>query len=211
MILRLFILVLITLGSVSSVHADVPDTSLSNTIALDKKFRSALSHWKLETLMRASEGGNENLYTINYLAALPAPKGGKQWACLAEALYFEARGEEVKGQFAVAEVILNRVDSASFPSFPCGVVHQGTGRRFACQFTYDCDGRAEVIRDQKAYIQVGKVAQIMLEGAPRRLTKGALYYHTKSVNPKWARSFSKTVTIGSHYFYVPPQKIAKNN
>ena len=211
MILRLFILVLITLGSVSSVHADVPDTSLSNTIALDKKFRSALSHWKLETLMRASEGGNENLYTINYLAALPAPKGGKQWACLAEALYFEARGEEIKGQFAVAEVILNRVDSASFPSSPCGVVHQGTGRRFACQFTYDCDGRAEVIRDQKAYIQVGKVAQIMLEGAPRRLTKGALYYHTKSVNPKWARSFSKTVTIGSHYFYVPPQKIAKNN
>ncbi|MBT4873019.1 MAG: cell wall hydrolase [Marinovum sp.] len=161
--------------------------------------------------MRASEGGNENLYTINYLAALPAPKGGKQWACLAEALYFEARGEEIKGQFAVAEVILNRVDSASFPSSPCGVVHQGTGRRFACQFTYDCDGRAEVIRDQKAYIQVGKVAQIMLEGAPRRLTKGALYYHTKSVNPKWARSFSKTVTIGSHYFYVPPQKIAKNN
>ena len=86
---------------------------------------------------------------------------------------------------------------------------QGTGRRFACQFTYDCDGRAEIIRDKKAYVQVGKVAQLMLEGAPRRLTKGALYYHTKSVNPGWAKSFFKTATIGRHYFYAPPQKLSK--
>ena len=211
MILRLFTLVFLIWGAAASVFADVPDTSISTAIDLDRKFRSALSPLTLRTLMRNSEEGNEKLYTRDYLVATPAPKGGKQWACLAEALYFEARGEEIKGQFAVAEVILNRVDSAAFPSSPCGVVHQGTGRRFACQFTYDCDGRAEIIRDKKAYVQVGKVAQLMLEGAPRRLTKGALYYHTKSVNPRWAKSFSKTATIGSHYFYAPPQKIAKSN
>ncbi len=209
--LRLFVLVLLIWGGASSVYADVPNSSVSTVIDLDQKFRSSVSPWALRTLLRNSEDGNANIYTSSYLAAAPAPKGGKQWACLAEALYFEARGEEIKGQFAVAEVILNRVDSSSFPSSPCGVVHQGTGRRFACQFTYDCDGRAEIITDQKAYIQVGKVAQLMLEGAPRGLTKGAMYYHTKSVNPKWARSFSRTVTIGSHHFYVPLQKIEKNN
>ena len=209
MILRLFTLVFLIWGAAASVFADVPDTSISTAIDLDRKFRSALSPLTLRTLMRNSEEGNEKLYTRDYLVAIPAHKGGKQWACLAEALYFEARGEEIKGQFAVAEVILNRVDSVAFPSSPCGVVHQGTGRRFACQFTYDCDGRAEIIRDKKAYVQVGKVAQLMLEGAPRRLTKGALYYHTKSVNPRWAKSFFKTVTIGRHYFYAPPQKLSK--
>ena len=211
MILRLFTLVFLIWGAAASVFADVPDTSISTAIDLDRKFRSALSPLTLRTLMRNSEEGNEKLYTRDYLVAIPAHKGGKQWACLAEALYFEARGEEIKGQFAVAEVILNRVDSAAFPSSPCGVVHQGTGRRFACQFTYDCDGRAEIIRDKKAYMQVGKVAQLMLEGAPRRLTKGALYYHAKSVNPRWAKSFFKTATIGRHYFYAPPQKIVKSN
>ena len=209
MILRLFTLVFLIWGAAASVFADVPDTSISTAIDLDRKFRSALSPLTLRTLMRNSEEGNEKLYTRDYLVAIPAHKGGKQWACLAEALYFEARGEEIKGQFAVAEVILNRVDSVAFPSSPCGVVHQGTGRRFACQFTYDCDGRAEIIRDKKAYLQVGKVAQLMLEGAPRRLTKGALYYHTKSVNPRWAKIFFKTATIGRHYFYAPPQKLSK--
>lgn len=209
MILRIFTLVFLIWGAAASVFADVPYTSISAAIDLDRKFRSALSSLTLRTLMRNSEEGNAKLYTRDYLVAIPAPKGGKQWACLAEALYFEARGEEIMGQFAVAEVILNRVDSAAFPSSPCGVVHQGTGRRFACQFTYDCDGRAEIIRDKKAYVQVGKVAQLMLEGAPRRLTKGALYYHTKSVNPRWAKSFLKTAVIGRHYFYAPPQKLSK--
>ena len=84
------------------------------------------------------------------MRSLPVAKGGKEWACLTEALYFEARGETVKGQFAVAEVILNRVSSPSFPDTICGVINQGTGRKFACQFTYTCDGRAEVIREPKA-------------------------------------------------------------
>ena len=116
MILRLFTLVFLIWGAAASVFADVPDTSISTAIDLDRKFRSALSPLTLRTLMRNSEEGNEKLYTRDYLVAIPAHKGGKQWACLAEALYFEARGEEIKGQFAVAEVILNRVDSVAFPS-----------------------------------------------------------------------------------------------
>ena len=123
----------------------------------------------------------------------------------------EARGESVKGQFAVAEVILNRVDSPTFPNPVCGVVHQGTGRKFACQFTYTCDGRKEVIHEPAAYAQVSKVAAIMLEeDTPRALTDGAEFYHTLHVSPKWSRKFSKTATIGVHEFYKMPTRLSQN-
>ncbi len=103
--------------------------------------------------------------------------------------------------FAVAEVILNRADSARFPETVCGVVRQGTGELFRCQFTYHCDGRAETIGEPAAYHRVGKVARLMLDGAPRALTDGALFYHTTGVNPYWASHFDLAATIGDHRFY----------
>ncbi|MCA0045215.1 cell wall hydrolase [Celeribacter litoreus] len=144
-------------------------------------------------------------YTKAFLADLPVAEGDEQWACLSEALYFEARGESVKGQFAVAEVILNRVSSSRFPNTICGVVNQGTGKKYQCQFTYTCDGHAEVIREPSAYEQVGKVAKLMIDGAPRTLTQGATHYHTNAVNPRWARQFARTAQIGVHKFYRMPQ------
>tara|TARA_R110002051_G_scaffold264959_3_gene324896 strand:+ start:2541 stop:3215 length:675 start_codon:yes stop_codon:yes gene_type:complete len=149
-------------------------------------------------------------YDRSFLAGLPTANGGPQWRCLSEALYFEARGESVKGMFAVAEVILNRVDRAAFPSTPCAVINQGTGRKFACQFTYTCDGRKEVIAEQGSWVRVGKVAKLMLEGAPRTLTDGATNYHTKAVSPSWSRKFPRTASIGSHYFYRQPTRTASN-
>ena len=140
-------------------------------------------------------------YSRAKLEQLPKATGGKQWGCLAEALYFEARGESVTGQFAVAEVILNRVDSQRYPGSICGVVRQGTGRRHACQFSFYCDGRAEVIRDQLAYARVAKVARIILDDGPRNLTGGATHYHTKAVAPSWSRVFPRNATIGAHHFY----------
>jgi spore germination cell wall hydrolase CwlJ-like protein len=148
--------------------------------------------------------------TRSWIDSQPLVNGGDEWACLAQALYFEARGESVKGQFAVAEVILNRVDSAAFPDTVCRVINQGTGRKFACQFTYTCDGIAEVIREKAAYERVGKVAKLMLDGAPRDLTEGATYYHTKAVNPRWARKFTRTTTIGVHHFYRNPTRLSQN-
>ena len=149
-------------------------------------------------------------YSRDALAKLPKMRGGKEWECLAEALYFEARGESVKGQFAVAEVILNRVDSARFPDTVCGVVNQGTGKRYQCQFTYTCDGRAEAIHEPRAYTRVGKVAKLMIDGMPRPLTNGATYYHTKAVNPRWSRRFTRTTTIGVHHFYRDPTRVSQN-
>lgn len=150
-------------------------------------------------------------YSRDFLATLPAAAGGKEWRCLSEALYFEARGESVKGQFAVAEVILNRVGSARYPNSVCGVIRQGTGRKFQCQFTYTCDGYKEVISEPAAWTQVGKIARMMLDGMSRGLTSGATHYHTKAVRPRWSRVFPLTTTIGVHRFYRQPSRSASNS
>jgi len=150
-------------------------------------------------------------YTKASLARMPVARGNKQYQCLAEALYFEARGESVKGQFAVAEVILNRRDSKKFPNTVCGVVGQGTGKgKYTCQFSYNCDGKSEIISEHRAFQQVGKVARLMLNGEPRILTKGATYYHSTAVRPSWARKFTKTAQIGVHLFYRDNRQFSSN-
>ncbi|MFD0982485.1 cell wall hydrolase [Tropicimonas aquimaris] len=144
-------------------------------------------------------------YTRGWLDKQPFVEGGQEWECLAEALYFEARGESVKGQFAVAEVILNRVKSPLYPNTVCGVVNQGTGKRYQCQFTYTCDGNPENINEPSAFRRVGKVARLMLNGAPRLLTGGATHYHTTAVRPSWSKKFPRTADIGDHRFYRHPR------
>ena len=141
------------------------------------------------------------MYSFQWLAKQTAPTKNGEWQCLTEALYFEARGETIKGQFAVAEVIMNRVDSPRYPNSVCGVINQGTGRKFACQFTYTCDGRAEVISEPAAFARLGKVAQAMIGGVDRGLTGGATHYHTSSVVPSWAKRLTRTAKIGVHRFY----------
>lgn len=138
-------------------------------------------------------------YSKAWLEQLPAPKSDPQWDCLRTALYFEARGEGVKGQFAVAEVILNRVDSTRYPNSICGVVKQGGNR--SCQFSFNCDGMAEVLANPDAADIAGRIARVMMDGAPRGLTAGATHFHTTAVNPDWSRRFAKTASIGSHLFY----------
>lgn len=135
------------------------------------------------------------------LAMAAEPEGDDEWRCLAEALYFEARGEPLRGQIAVAEVILNRRDSGAYPDSVCGVVHQGTGQRDRCQFSYHCDGQSDDIADARSWERVGRVARAMLDGAPRGLTDGAMFYHADTVEPYWADIFAETAQIGDHVFY----------
>lgn len=149
-------------------------------------------------------------FTRSWLDAQPKAKGGAHWKCLSEALYFEARGETVKGQFAVAEVILNRVRSARFPDNVCGVINQGTGRKYQCQFTYTCDGNPETIREPRAFERVGKVARAVLDGRARDLTNGATHYHTTAVRPRWSRVYTRTASIGVHIFYRHTFRTASN-
>jgi spore germination cell wall hydrolase CwlJ-like protein len=132
----------------------------------------------------------------------------EEWNCLAEALYFEARGEDVDGQLAVAEVILNRVDSEQYPDSVCDVVRQGADSS-GCQFSYMCDGRKEDIANRRAYERIGKIAWLMLAGKPRTLTDEALYFHATSVAPSWSRSYVRTAQIGQHVFYRPKVRLTQ--
>ncbi len=190
------------------------DASLKRLFEKETRSLGAIPQEQLNGLLEQSgstqASAGDMSYSKSWLAAQPKASGGAQWRCLAEALYFEARGESVKGQFAVAEVIMNRVASASYPNSVCGVVKQGTGRKYACQFTYTCDGRAEVISEPRAFASVGKIAKLMVNGAARPLTKGATHYHTKAVSPRWARSFPRTATIGFHHFYRQPTRLSSN-
>lgn len=144
-------------------------------------------------------------------AVSAAPAGsGLEWECLTEALYFEARGESLTGIVAVAEVILNRVDSADYPNSVCGVVQQGGTGLYDCQFTYRCDGIPDVIGEPAAWQDVGRVASYMLDDAPRTFADGATHYHTLAVRPSWADRFVRTTTIGFHHFYRQPSRSAQN-
>ncbi len=137
----------------------------------------------------------------------------RQLQCLAEAVYFESRGEDTRGQFAVAEVILNRVDSRSFPKTVCSVVMQGTapGKRSGCQFSYACDGKADRIVNRAAFVKALKISRIMLSGRPRIITDGATHFHTTAVRPKWAKRLTETARIGDHIFYRFPTQVSSGS
>ncbi|TYP80917.1 cell wall hydrolase [Maritimibacter alkaliphilus HTCC2654] len=144
---------------------------------------------------------------LKQLDVIFSSKGGApeeedpEWYCLTEAIYFEARGESFQGQVAVAEVILNRVDNDRWPDTICGVVNQGTGERYRCQFSYTCDGLPDTVTDQRAWDRAGHYAAAMMKDGPRILTNGATFYHATYVNPYWAQEFAITANIGTHRFY----------
>ena len=214
------LIVLVGLLGCHAASADVTLGSSNNpTVALDARLSvllgaegRAVNGFQRRGMSRLIEAPTAKSKVAKYsreaLDAMPAAQGGKQWSCLSEALYFEARGEDVRGIFGVAEVILNRVDDPRYPNSVCGVVNQGTGERFRCQFSYTCDGRPEVINEKQAYDRIGKIAKIMLNDNQRTLTNGATHYHTKAVRPKWSRVFPRTTTIGFHHFYRQPSRVA---
>jgi hypothetical protein len=148
--------------------------------------------------------------SVAALDAMPPAGGDAQWQCLAQAIYFESRGEPLDGQIAVAEVILNRVESRGYPATICGVTTQGVGSGRSCQFSYACDGRPEVMSSAGARQRSEKLAALMLAGRPRTVTDGATHFHATHVRPNWSRSFTRTAAIGHHVFYREPTRAAQN-
>ncbi|WP_240607848.1 cell wall hydrolase [Pararhodobacter oceanensis] len=148
-------------------------------------------------------------YDPHVLMSLPQ-SNDEQVRCLQEAIYHESRGEDIYGQFAVAEVILNRVDLPNYPADVCGVVRQNAHRMNACQFSYACDGRPDDMTEGQARRLAGAIAQVMVSGAPRELTDGATHFHTTAVRPRWSRSFERTGQFGSHLFYREPVRLSSN-
>lgn len=124
-------------------------------------------------------------------------------ACLAAAVYFEARGEPVDGQIAVAEVVVNRVVDNRFPSDVCSVVKQNRypGILHRCQFSFYCNGQIEVVTDQQAWATAKEIAEGVLDGS-LRLGVEATHYHATTTKPFWADHYTDIGQIGKHRFYV---------
>lgn len=132
----------------------------------------------------------------------PAKSTAREVECLADAIYFEARGESLGGQQAVAQVVLNRVRSGSYPTSICGVVYQNQHRRNACQFSFACDGKAEARHETEAWARARLIASEMVDGRKHVASlSGATHYHATSVRPRWAKAMRKLSTIGNHVFY----------
>jgi spore germination cell wall hydrolase CwlJ-like protein len=124
--------------------------------------------------------------------------------CLANAVYFESRGEAVRGQIAVAQVVLNRAFSGYYPDDVCGVVYQNAHRHLACQFTFACDGIPDVITEAEAWERAQRVARASLDGRVWLPEIGkATHYHAYWVHPWWVRTMRKLSRLGVHTFYRP--------
>ena len=134
----------------------------------------------------------------------------KQARCLALAIYYEARGESEDGQLAVAQVVLNRVDSKRYPNTICGVVYQNSHMRNRCQFSFTCDGKPERPNKDKVWSRSVELAQQMLCGPECSLdtvpltgsVRHATHYHATYVKPGWSRRMRLVGRIGQHRFYV---------
>lgn len=126
----------------------------------------------------------------------------RQRRCLATAIYFEARGESVHGQLAVAQVVMNRVRSSLYPDTICGVVYQGQLRRTGCQFSFTCDGRADVPKDKEKWRKANELAKRVTDGESWLGDIGrATHYHANYVKPRWQREMNRIKQVGRHIFY----------
>lgn len=124
--------------------------------------------------------------------------------CLANAIYFEARSEPIRGQMAVAQVVLNRAFSGFYPNDICGVVYQNASRHLACQFTFACDGKRKLITERGHWAVANRIAKQTLDGqiyVPE--VAKSTHYHASYVHPNWVREMKKLVRFGVHSFYRP--------
>ena len=142
--------------------------------------------------------------------------------CLAQNIYFEAKSEPLAGQYAVADVVLNRVNDTRYPNTICEVVREGPikeswktkqdttlsdderiyyPRKNRCQFSWFCDGLPDEPKDREAFEGSVLIARAVLDGKTHDLTNSATHYHSIDVNPTWSYYYKKTIRIEDHIFY----------
>lgn len=134
--------------------------------------------------------------------ALQGEDLGKAKQCLAEAIYFEARSEPEKGQYAVAQVVMNRTRTGYYPATVCGVVYENKSRRNACQFSFACDGKPDRVRDPKSWTTAERIADdVLMNGAYLPDVGTSTHYHATYVRPRWIRDMTDRHRLGTHVFY----------
>ncbi len=151
---------------------------------------------------------------IDYVEPEPlAVLNEEQAQCLAQNIYFESRNESYQGQVAVAHVTMNRLRSPDFPDTVCDVVKQGpldgsAIRKNRCQFSWYCDGKADVtpvndtMPEVLAWDTATLIARLVAGGYTHDITEGSTYYHAEYVDPFWSDDYTQVAAIDSHLFYV---------
>ena len=137
-----------------------------------------------------------------------------QLYCLAQNIYYEARGSSRADQMAVSDVVLNRVKDSRYPNTICEVIYQGKQKpswkdptkmvmvRNMCQFSWYCDGKKDEPPEGDAWRSAQMVAYEMYYlYKDSNITDGATHYHAFYVKPSWAKKFIFKGRIGDHMFY----------
>lgn len=134
----------------------------------------------------------------------------RQGNCLADAMYYEARGEGRVGEVAIAEVIYNRMRSGYYPDTICGVVYEGSNLHTGCQFSFTCSGDMDRPKSPAVWRRTQRLALQIVMGLVRlgQTTGGALSYHNLDVQPVWSDTMERTTQIGHHIFYRPYRHLA---
>ena len=138
--------------------------------------------------------------------------------CMAMNIYHESRSDNLAGQFAVADVVLNRVAHSRWPGTVCEVITDAKlsnwwlrehGKivpiKHKCQFSWYCDGKRDDVLDKQSWRKAQVVAyQIMNKGMYRGISEGATHYHATYVNPSWNQVYASVGRIGLHLFFRSP-------
>jgi hypothetical protein len=199
-----------TMGSSSGLERWTPGAEPIMISPVDSGIKLAA----LESEPAGTGAGGETVAAKNDASLLQSPADRlalsdkprvKAEKCLADAVYFEARGEPMKGQEAVAQVVMNRVFSGYYPHDVCGVVYQNANRHLACQFTFACEGKdLNKVDEPDMWEQAKRIAKDMLDGKIWLSEVGhATHYHAYWVHPSWVHEMTKLYSFGVHTFYRP--------
>lgn len=168
---------------------------------------------ELNTLPR--EPG-ETQKTFLFAGIIPAPRpinaphilNDEDVECMALNVYHEARGEDVRGQLAVMDVVLNRVSSHKYPNTICKVVYQKKRnprtKKFTPQFSWTLDGRSDAVKERDTYAGIVELVRHTLKQGGANVVRNAVLYHATRVKPYWSnsRKIRKVNQIGEHIFYA---------
>lgn len=148
----------------------------------------------------ADSSGGQSGDTSSRAAETLASGDDNPCRCLAQAIYFESRGQSPDIMLAVAGVILNRVTSKLFPESVCGVVHQG-GEDGGCQFAWWCDGRSDLPREEEEWVKAVEIARAALDNPASDPSKGGYYFYSGDADMPWKLDRPVTTKIDQVRFY----------
>ena len=137
------------------------------------------------------------LYALAEKYSVGAPLD-EQANCLATAVYFEARGESVEGQLAVARVVMNRAASGRYPPDWCSVMKQP----WQFSFVNPRTGQYPSVDTTSAsWARAQGIARLAVANVVPSVDGNVLWYHATYVAPSWGRRLAISQKIGAHIFY----------